>query len=119
MKTDFFEYLDFALQFAPAGAGGEVAIRAKLARIGIGAGKNFDFKDLSPEHKAAVVEGMKAGEAKIEHALSHLGTKSINGWNIGSPFGVPRLLQRRLADARRRRQGGHLRQRRRSRPCIR
>ena len=44
VKTGFFEYLDFALQFAPAGPE-EKEIRAKLARIGIGAGKKFDFKD--------------------------------------------------------------------------
>ena len=37
-KTDFFEYLDFALQFAPP-APEETEIRAKLASIGIGAGK--------------------------------------------------------------------------------
>ena len=48
VKTNFFEYLDFALQFAPAGPE-EKEIRAKLARIGIGPGKTFDFKDLSPE----------------------------------------------------------------------
>ena len=52
-KTGFFNYLDFALQFAPPGPE-EKDIRAKLARLGIGAGKNFDFKALSPEQKAAV-----------------------------------------------------------------
>ena len=60
VKTGFFDYLDFALQFAPAGPE-EMVIRAKLARLGIGTGKTFDFKSLSPEHKASVVEGMKAG----------------------------------------------------------
>ncbi len=54
MKTNFFEYLDFALQFAPAGPE-EEAIRAKLASIGIGPGKKFNFKDLSLEHKAAIL----------------------------------------------------------------
>src|SRR5262245_51605774 len=34
VKTNFFEYLDFALQFAPADPD-EKAIRDKLARIGI------------------------------------------------------------------------------------
>ncbi len=61
VKTNFFEYLDFALQYAPAGPE-EKEIRAKLASIGIGAGKTFDFKDLSLEHKAAVGLGMKAGD---------------------------------------------------------
>ena len=54
VKTNFFEYLDFALQFAPAGPE-EKEIRAKLASIGIGPGKTFDFKDLSLEHKADVL----------------------------------------------------------------
>ena len=85
VKTGFFEYLDFALQFAPPGPE-EKAIRAKLARIGIGAGKTFDFKDLSPEHKAAVVLGMKDGEAKVVQYLN-TGQKNINGWKVGSLFG--------------------------------
>jgi hypothetical protein len=38
VKTNFFEYLDFALQFAPAQEN-EKEIRAQLARIGIGPGK--------------------------------------------------------------------------------
>jgi hypothetical protein len=46
VKTNFFEYLDFALQFAPAEAN-EKEIRAQLARIGVGPGKTFSFKDLS------------------------------------------------------------------------
>src|SRR5712675_2931210 len=54
VKKNFFEYLDFALQFAPPGPE-ERAIRAKLAKIGIGPGKTFEFKDLSVEHKAAVL----------------------------------------------------------------
>src|SRR5580704_8735049 len=40
VKTNFFDYLDFALQFAPAGPE-EKEIRAKLGRIGIGPGKTF------------------------------------------------------------------------------
>jgi hypothetical protein len=85
VKTNFFEYLDFALQFAPPGPE-EKETRAKLARIGIGAGKTFDFKDLSLEHKAEVGLGMKDGEAKVEKYLAS-GDKDINGWKIGSLFG--------------------------------
>ena len=65
VKTNFFQYLDFALQFAPAGPE-EKAIRAKLARIGIGAGKTFNFDDLDLEHKLEVGLGMKAGENKVD-----------------------------------------------------
>jgi hypothetical protein len=85
VKTGFFDYLDFALQFAPAGPE-EKEIRAKLARIGVGAGKTFDFKDLSPEHKQAIAEGMKAGEAKVDEFLAS-GLKKVNGWSVGSFFG--------------------------------
>jgi hypothetical protein len=85
VKTNFFEYLDFALQFAPAGPE-EKDMREKLARIGIGAGKTFDFKDLSVEHKAEVLLGMKEGETKVEQYLAS-GQKDINGWKIGSLFG--------------------------------
>jgi hypothetical protein len=85
VKTGFFDYLDFSLQFAPAGPE-EKAIRAKLTRLGIGAGKTFDFKALSPEQKAALIEGMKDGDAKIDQYLA-TGEKIINGWKVGSYFG--------------------------------
>jgi hypothetical protein len=49
-KTNFFEYLDFCLQFAPAESN-EREIRASLARIGVGPGKSFNFKDLSLKEK--------------------------------------------------------------------
>lgn len=85
VKTNFFEYLDFALQFAPPGPE-EKDIRAKLARIGVGPGKKFDFKDLSLEQKAEILLGMKEGEKKVEAYLAHVGTP-LNGWHVVSPFG--------------------------------
>src|SRR5262249_16127679 len=85
VKKNFFEYLDFALQFAPAGPE-EKAIRTKLARIGIGTGKTFSFKDLSFEHKVEIGLGMKEGEKKVEEKAAHVG-KKINGWAVGSAFG--------------------------------
>ena len=85
IKKNYYEYLDAALQFVPASED-DKAIRAKLATIGIGPGKTFDFKDLSAEHKAAVLLGMKEGDDKVEKYLSG-GMKSINGWSVGSMFG--------------------------------
>jgi hypothetical protein len=84
-KTNFFEYLDFALQFAPPGPE-EKDIRAKLARIGIGPGKTFNFQDLSLEHKAEIGLGMKEGEKKVEAKVAAVG-KDVNGWAIASAFG--------------------------------
>jgi hypothetical protein len=85
VKTNFFEYLDFALQLAPAGPE-ERVIREKLARIGVGPGKSFAFKDLPLTHKLEIGLGMKDGEEKVDKYLAN-GSKSINGWKIGSWFG--------------------------------
>jgi hypothetical protein len=85
VKENFFEYLDFALQFAPAGPE-EKEIRAKLASIGIGPGKTFDFKDLSLAHKIEVGSGMKNGEKKVEENVAAVG-KDVNGWRVASAFG--------------------------------
>ena len=79
-KADFFTYLGFALQFSPA-VPDEVAIRAKLALLGIGTDKKFSFEDLSAEQKSTIVQGIQDGHAKVENAIKNLGTK-VNGWNI-------------------------------------
>jgi hypothetical protein len=84
-KTNFFDYLDFALQFAPAQEN-EKEIRAQLASIGVGPGKTFNFKDLPLEQKLEVGFGMKEGEKKVDEAVANAG-KAINGWRVSSLFG--------------------------------
>ena len=85
VKSNFFEYLDFALQFAPPGDD-EKDIRAKLAEIGVGAGKSFDFHELPLGHRLEVGLGMKQGDKKVDAYLAS-GAKDVNGWKIGSWFG--------------------------------
>ena len=85
IKANFFEYLDAALRFVPP-APEEKEVRATLASIGIGPGKTFDFKKLSPEQKDAFMLGMKAGDEKVEKFLAS-GMKNVNDWSIGSFFG--------------------------------
>jgi hypothetical protein len=85
IKGNFFEYLDAALQFVPLAPEAK-EVRAKLASIGVGPGKTFEFKDLSLEHRAAVLLGMKAGDDKVDKWLTG-GMKNVNGWKIGSFFG--------------------------------
>ena len=85
VKQNFFGYLAYALQFVPPSLD-EKEIREKLARLGVEPGKTFDFKSLPADRKAAIVEGMKAGEEKVEKLLAS-GTKNVNGWSIGSFFG--------------------------------
>jgi hypothetical protein len=84
-KTEFFEFLDFALQFAPA-LPEEHWIREQLARIGVGPGKTFNFHDLSLVDKAEILLGMKEGQRKVDEAVASFG-KSINGWRVGSQSG--------------------------------
>src|ERR1700738_397025 len=81
-KTNFFEYLDFCLQFAPAEAN-EREIRASLARIGVGPGKTFNFKDLSLKDKLEIGLGMKEGARKIDEFIATAG-KRINFWQVSS-----------------------------------
>jgi hypothetical protein len=90
IKTNFYDYLDAALQFVPV-TEEDKAIRAKLASIGIGPGKTFDFKDLSLEHKAAVLLAMKEGDDKVDKAIAGTG-KNINGWQVGGLAGGDRAF---------------------------
>src|SRR4030095_2064514 len=85
IKANFFGYLAAALQFIPPSSE-DKEVRAKLARLGVEAGKKFDLAALSPEKKAAVVEGMKEGDAKVDKFMTS-GMKNVNGWHIGSFFG--------------------------------
>jgi len=85
IKNNYYEYLDAALQFVPPSSE-DTDVRARLASIGIGPGKTFALKDLSLEHKAEVLLGMKDGDEKGDKFLAS-GMKNINGWNIGSFFG--------------------------------
>jgi hypothetical protein len=85
IKANFYEYLDFALQFVPPSPEAN-DVRAKLASIGVGPGKTFEFKELSLEHRAAVLLGMREGNDKVEKFLA-TGIKSVNDWKVAAVFG--------------------------------
>jgi hypothetical protein len=85
IKDNFYAYLDAALEFVPITLETR-ELRGRLASIGIGPGKTFDFKELSLEHKAAVFLAMKEGDDKVTKYLDS-GIKNINGWKIGALFG--------------------------------
>src|SRR6202051_4823817 len=80
VKTNFFDYLDFALQFAPAQEK-QQEIRAQLARIGVGPGKTMNFKDLSIEDKLEIGLGMKEGDRKVDEGVAN-GGNAVNGWRV-------------------------------------
>jgi hypothetical protein len=85
IKANFHEYLDAALEFVPV-TEQDRDLRARLASIGIGPGRSFELKDLSAEHKAALLLAMKEGDEKVEQYLAS-GMKQVNGWKVGSVFG--------------------------------
>jgi hypothetical protein len=85
IKDNFYAYLDAALEFVPTTPLNK-EIHAKLASVGIGPGKTFDVKNLSLEHKVAVLLAMKEGNDKVKKYLD-AGLKDINGWKVGALFG--------------------------------
>ena len=56
-SLDFFNILNFALQFAPSHPT-ETELRRRFARIGVGACKVIDTNELAPEMKRALRNGM-------------------------------------------------------------
>lgn len=85
VKTNFFELLDFALQFAPATAA-ESEIRDKLASIGVGTEAPFSLQDLPADHQQAVAQGMADGASKIKTYLADELYKA-NGWSVSDLWG--------------------------------
>jgi hypothetical protein len=56
-SLEFFNLLNFYMQFCPTHAS-EKELMARFAKIGVGAGHNFDASKLSPEMKQAIEAGM-------------------------------------------------------------
>ena len=56
-SLEFFEILNFVLQFCPTHPS-EEGLMARFARIGVGADKTFDVANLSPEMSKAIADGM-------------------------------------------------------------
>jgi len=85
MKLPFAKYLSFVLQFCPP-VEEEKPIRAKLASVGVEAGKPFDVDKLSDADKAELALGVKEGYEAIEKLRDNI-AKDINGWLVGSIMG--------------------------------
>jgi len=83
--ADPFAYLNFVLQFCPPVGPAEVEkpMRARFAKIGIEAGKPFAIDKLTPEQKAELADGMRAGYEKIKQAVGKVGNE-VNGWRVAT-----------------------------------
>ena len=86
---EFFEVLDFVLQYAPTHPS-ETALMERFARLGIGAGGGYRAADLSPELLQAVKDGM--ADAWKEHDA--LKARMYRGEiNSGDLFGTREFLK--------------------------
>ncbi len=64
LTDNFIPLLNFMLQFTTA-TPDEVAVRERIAEIGIGPGKPFDWGDVSAEERQAIEAGFAAAREKI------------------------------------------------------
>jgi hypothetical protein len=88
-SLDFYSQLNFLLQFAPA-APSEKALMARFAKLGVGAGKTFDAKTLSPEMKKAIEQGMADAWADFNGVVSQVNTGQLAS---GDLFGTRAYLK--------------------------
>lgn len=89
-ELGFFSYLNFLLQFAPVQPS-EVALRARLARIGIVPGQPFDPDKLSPQMRQALLDGIKDADAEFANfRKTKVDTKAISSAEL---FGTREFLK--------------------------
>ena len=83
--ADPFAYLNFVLTLCPptGPAAVEIPMRARLAKIGVEAGKPFPADKLTRAQKAELEMGMKSGLEKIKETVRKLG-KEENGWRVAT-----------------------------------
>ncbi|MCU0369458.1 MAG: DUF1254 domain-containing protein [Cyclobacteriaceae bacterium] len=85
----FFKQLNFWLQFC-ATHESEKALMERFAKIGVGAGKEFDPEKFSPEIKEAIAEGMKDAWQELEALkINEIKTGKVTS---GSLFGTREFL---------------------------
>jgi hypothetical protein len=64
----------------------EADMHERFAKIGIGAGVDFDVDALSDDQRAALARGTASADAKIKKAAGEQG-EIVNGWMMMDPFG--------------------------------
>jgi hypothetical protein len=84
-ETDPFAYLNFVLQFCPPTGPAEVEkpLRAKLAKIGVEAGKPFKLDKVTAAQRAELEAGIKSGLKTIKQQIATVG-KDENGWRVAT-----------------------------------
>lgn len=84
-----FEQLNFVLQFCPTHPS-ERELMARFARLGIGAGRTFDWDTLSPEVRAAIGQGIADAWADFADLKKRADAGEVDS---GDVFGTREHLQ--------------------------
>jgi hypothetical protein len=88
-SPQFFNLLNFAVQFCPTHPS-ETELRARFARIGVGAGKSFDASRISPALKTAIEQGMADAWADLAALQKRIDAKEVTS---GDLFGTRAYLK--------------------------
>jgi len=89
-SLEFFNILNFVLQFCPPNPS-EEELLARFAKIGVGAGKKFDFASLTPEMREAIAGGVADAWTEFEAFMKN----EVNTGKVtsGDVFGTREYLK--------------------------
>jgi len=88
-SLELFNVLNFLLQFCPTDPS-ETDLMARFARIGVGPGKTFGARSLSPETKQAIEAGIADAWADAESLKKRVDAKEVTS---GDMFGTRQHLK--------------------------
>jgi hypothetical protein len=88
-SSGFFNILNFVLEFCPANRS-EKKLMARFAKLNIGAGKNFNVANLSPEMKKAAEDGMADAWEALAEAKKQVDAGKVTAGDI---FGTREYLK--------------------------
>jgi len=92
-SLDFFNLLNFALQFCPT-VPSETDLMSRFAKINVGAGKTFDASKLTPDMKKAIEDGMADAWADQAALKKRIDAKEVTS---GDMFGTREYLKNNYA----------------------
>jgi hypothetical protein len=88
-SLQFFNIVNFVLQFCPT-VPSEKQLRARFAKIGVGAGKTFDPDKLTPEMKTAIEQGRADAWADFAEGVKQMNDGSLTS---GDLFGTRQSMK--------------------------
>lgn len=88
-SLQFFNIVNFVLQFCPT-VPSEKQLRARFAKIGVGAGKTFDPDKLTPEMKTAIEQGRADAWADFAGGVKQMNDGSLTS---GDLFGTRQSMK--------------------------